>query len=82
MNYVAILVILGVLMGAAGLAAFLWSLNSHQYDDLEGDAGRILEDRDDSPIPVPGQRPSATEGTRSPAFSPTHAADEAQRRSH
>lgn len=76
MNHVAILVILGVIMGAAGLAAFLWSLKAHQYDDLEGDAGRILEDSDDRPFSVPGRRPSAKACTQS------HAADETQRRIH
>ena len=31
-----------IVMGAIGLAAFLWSLRSGQYDDLEGAAHRIL----------------------------------------
>jgi cbb3-type cytochrome oxidase maturation protein len=31
-------------LGALGLAAFLWSLNSGQYDDLDGAAVRILLD--------------------------------------
>lgn len=33
-------------MGCVGLASFLWSLRSGQYDDLEGDAQRILFDED------------------------------------
>jgi cbb3-type cytochrome oxidase maturation protein len=33
-------------MGVIGLAAFLWSLRSGQYDDLEGAAARILFDDD------------------------------------
>ena len=33
-----------LLLGLAGLAAFLWSLNSGQYEDLEGAAWRILQD--------------------------------------
>ena len=37
-------------MGAAGLAAFFWSLRDGQYDDLTGDAERILFD-EDSPRP-------------------------------
>ena len=32
-------------LGGLGLAAFLWSLKSGQYDDLEGAAWRALEDR-------------------------------------
>ena len=36
-------------LGAAGLAAFLWSLRDGQYDDLDGAAERILFD-DDKPL--------------------------------
>ena len=32
-------------LGAAGLAAFLWSLQSGQFEDLEGAGWRALEDR-------------------------------------
>jgi cbb3-type cytochrome oxidase maturation protein len=35
-------------LGLLGLGAFLWSLKSGQYDDLDGAAWRILED-DDTP---------------------------------
>jgi cbb3-type cytochrome oxidase maturation protein len=35
-------------LGLLGLGAFLWSLKSGQYDDLDGAAGRILQD-DDTP---------------------------------
>ena len=34
-------------LGGLGLAAFLWSLKSGQYDDLEGAAERILFNDDD-----------------------------------
>lgn len=37
-------------MGAIGLAAFFWSLRTHQYDDLSGDAERILHAED---VPLP-----------------------------
>jgi cbb3-type cytochrome oxidase maturation protein len=37
-------------LGALGLLAFLWSLRSGQYEDLEGAAHRILEDND-APLP-------------------------------
>lgn len=30
-------------MGLAGLLAFLWSLRSGQYDDLDGAAERVLQ---------------------------------------
>lgn len=37
-------------LGFLGLSAFLWSVRSGQYDDLEGAAQRILMD-EDKPIP-------------------------------
>jgi cbb3-type cytochrome oxidase maturation protein len=40
-------------LGLAGLAAFMWSLKSGQYDDLDGAAERILLDDDDKPIVTP-----------------------------
>lgn len=42
------LIPVALFMGAAGLVAFIWSLRSGQYDDLEGAAWRILQD-DDKP---------------------------------
>jgi cbb3-type cytochrome oxidase maturation protein len=36
-------------LGLLGLGAFLWSLKSGQYDDLDGAAHRILFDDDDRP---------------------------------
>ena len=33
-------------LGLTGLAAFLWSLRSGQYNDLDGAALRILNDDD------------------------------------
>ncbi|TIU32099.1 MAG: cbb3-type cytochrome oxidase assembly protein CcoS [Mesorhizobium sp.] len=32
-----------------GLAAFLWSLRTGQYEDLDGAAERVLLDDDDKP---------------------------------
>jgi cbb3-type cytochrome oxidase maturation protein len=47
MNAMEVLIPLGLLMGVAGLAAFLWSLRNGQYEDLEGAAERILSDDDE-----------------------------------
>lgn len=33
-------------LGGLGLAAFLWSLRSGQYEDMDGAAERILADDD------------------------------------
>jgi len=35
---------LALLMGALGLAGFLWALRARQYEDLGGAAARILFD--------------------------------------
>ena len=43
------LIPVALLLGATGLAAFLWSLRNGQYDDLDGAAERILFD-DDVPL--------------------------------
>ena len=44
MSGLLILIPVALFLGAIGLAAFLWSLRSGQYDDLEGAAWRILQD--------------------------------------
>ena len=44
MNDFLFLVPIALMLGLAGLGAFLWSLNSGQYDDLDGAAERILFD--------------------------------------
>ena len=38
-------------LGLLGLTAFLWSLKSGQYEDLDGAAERILLERNDDPVP-------------------------------
>lgn len=50
MDVLVILVPLALGLGLLGLAAFLWSLNSGQYDDLDGAAWRAIMD-DDERIP-------------------------------
>jgi len=44
MTSLLILIPAALALGLLGLAAFLWSLRSGQYDDLEGAASRILFD--------------------------------------
>ena len=46
MNVLVYLVPLALLLGLVGLAGFLWTLKSGQYDDLDGAALRILPDDD------------------------------------
>ncbi len=51
MEVLVILVPLALALGLGGLFAFLWSLKSGQYDDLEGAAWRAISDDDDLPPP-------------------------------
>ncbi len=54
MNVIVILLPLALMLGFAGLAAFLWSLNTGQFDDLEGAGWRVLSDDDlQTPRPPP-----------------------------
>jgi cbb3-type cytochrome oxidase maturation protein len=65
MNGLMILIPVALLLGVAGLAAFLWSLRSGQYDDLDGAAVRIL--REDQKTEVISPRAgSAISDDRSP----------------
>ena len=47
MNALLYLIPIALFLGLLGLAAFLWSLRSGQYDDLDGAAQRILFDDDE-----------------------------------
>lgn len=55
MEILVILVPLALMLGLAGLAAFLWSLRSGQYDDLDGAAWRAIAD-DEPPKDAPVKR--------------------------
>lgn len=52
------LIPIALFLGGLGLVAFLWSLKTGQYDDLEGAKWRILDD-DDLPE---DQRSSQSQG--------------------
>lgn len=49
MTGLALLIPIALGLGLLGLAAFLWSINHGQFDDLDGAALRILIDEDDAP---------------------------------
>lgn len=44
MNVLVILIPVSLILGGLGLAAFLWTVRSDQYDDDRGNASRILLD--------------------------------------
>lgn len=46
MNVILFLLPIALSLGALGLIAFLWSLRTGQYEDIDGAALRVLEDDD------------------------------------
>ncbi len=49
MTVIVYLLALSLLLGACGLAVFLWALKHGQFDDLDGAANRILFDDEPEP---------------------------------
>ncbi|MHA1535979.1 MAG: cbb3-type cytochrome oxidase assembly protein CcoS [Alphaproteobacteria bacterium] len=51
MSVLVYLIPIALFLGLCGLAAFLWSLKSGQFEDMDGAAERILfdDDEDDQP---------------------------------
>lgn len=60
MTALAWLVPIALVMGWVGLGAFLWSMSSGQYDDLDGAAERIFIDAD-ADMPMVNTQEQATE---------------------
>ena len=56
MEVMVILVPLALGLGLVGLLAFLWSLKTGQYDDLEGAAWRAIADDEPAPENAPVER--------------------------
>ncbi len=48
MDVLIYLIPIALLLGLVGLFAFIWSIKSGQYNDLDGAAHRILIDEEDS----------------------------------
>ncbi|HVJ55330.1 MAG TPA: cbb3-type cytochrome oxidase assembly protein CcoS [Aliidongia sp.] len=49
MTVILWLIALSLVLGASGLAVFLWALGHGQFDDMDGAASRILFDEDPPP---------------------------------
>jgi cbb3-type cytochrome oxidase maturation protein len=47
MSVLIYLIPIALILGLIGLGAFIWSLKSGQYDDMDGAARRILMDSDE-----------------------------------
>ncbi|WP_159587969.1 cbb3-type cytochrome oxidase assembly protein CcoS [Chelativorans xinjiangense] len=54
MTNLAILIPVALFLGALGLGAFLWTLRSGQYEDLDGAAERVLFDIPEGDQPESG----------------------------
>lgn len=56
MNILVLMIPIALMLGLASLVFFVWSLKSGQYEDMDGEAARILRDDDlDEPGPPSGQ---------------------------
>jgi cbb3-type cytochrome oxidase maturation protein len=52
MEILTILIPVSLILGAIGLAFFIWSMKTKQFEDPDGSANRILtKDWDDRPKP-------------------------------
>ncbi len=61
MTSLALLIPVAIGLGLLGLGAFFWSMRSHQFEDLDGAAMRILiEEEEDAPPPPADAPTSAT----------------------
>ncbi len=62
MSVLIYLIPAALLLGAIGLVAFLWSLKSGQFDDMDGAAARIL--LDDEPANDNTSRPRSEDAAK------------------
>ncbi|MDP2800764.1 MAG: cbb3-type cytochrome oxidase assembly protein CcoS [Phreatobacter sp.] len=69
MDVLVFLVPLALGLGGLGLAAFLWSLKTGQYDDLDGAAWRAI--MDDDAIPESARLPTDQEAAGTVLTKPT-----------
>jgi cbb3-type cytochrome oxidase maturation protein len=61
MSSIYMLIPVAVLLIAAAIGLFIWSVRSGQFEDLEGPAHRILMDDDDPLIPPEARLPEKRE---------------------
>jgi cbb3-type cytochrome oxidase maturation protein len=54
MEVLIYLVPLALALGLLGLGAFLWTLKTGQYDDLDGAGWRAIMDDEEEPVSAPG----------------------------
>ena len=66
MDIVYVLLPLALLLGFIGLLAFMWTLKSGQYDDLDGAAWRAIMDDDQELNPNFKQAPKDENNPQAP----------------
>lgn len=49
MSILGVLIPVSLLLGLIGLATFIWSIRSNQFEDLEGDQNRAIFGDDSAP---------------------------------
>ncbi|MEE2920637.1 cbb3-type cytochrome oxidase assembly protein CcoS [Hyphomonas sp.] len=49
MSIIVYLIPVALALGLLGLVAFIWSIRSGQFEDMDGPAYRILDDDNDHP---------------------------------
>ncbi|MDT8376201.1 MAG: cbb3-type cytochrome oxidase assembly protein CcoS [Mariprofundaceae bacterium] len=56
MDIILMLIPAALLISVVAIVVFYWSVNSDQYEDMDGEAYRILMDDDDELIPGNAKR--------------------------
>lgn len=56
-----LLVLISIALGAGAWLLFVWAVRSGQYEDVEGQKHRILEDERDAAPGKPGGKPQGGE---------------------
>lgn len=72
MESLYLIVPVSIIVFGLAVALFVWSVDDGQYDDLEGEAGRILYDEDDEAMAEAGTR---TDGDDEPGTKPSPGQD-------
>ncbi|MCF7821938.1 MAG: cbb3-type cytochrome oxidase assembly protein CcoS [Mariprofundaceae bacterium] len=66
MDIILMLIPAALLISVVAIVVFYWSVNSDQYEDMDGEAYRILMDDDDELIPGNVKKPGQTGSQKAP----------------
>jgi len=48
MNWLVVLIPISLAMGLIGLVAFIWAMRHNQFEDLEGNAWRVIQTEEET----------------------------------